>query len=85
MLGASFDGPEENRAFAEKYAFPFPLLCDTDREVGLAYHACSSADATHARRLTYLIGPDGRIERAIDTKDPAGQAQDVLAGLGAGA
>ncbi len=31
ILGASFDTPEENKAFAEKFDFPFPLLCDTKR------------------------------------------------------
>jgi peroxiredoxin len=28
--------------------------------------------------VTYLIGADGRIEQAIETKDPAGQAAAVL-------
>ena len=32
----------------------------------------------YARRLTYVIGPDGKIEQAIDTKDPAGQAAELL-------
>jgi thioredoxin-dependent peroxiredoxin len=31
ILGVSFDTPAENKAFAEKYHFNFPLICDTDR------------------------------------------------------
>lgn len=81
MLGISFDGVEENRAFAERFAFPFALLSDPDRKVGLAYKACERADDAYARRLTYVIGPDGRIERAIETKDPGGQAAELLASL----
>jgi peroxiredoxin len=46
--------------------------------VGLAYKAADSADERYAKRFTYVIGPDGRIEQAIDTKDAAGQAAALL-------
>ena len=36
MLGASYDTVDANRAFAEKFQFPFRLLCDTDRVLGTA-------------------------------------------------
>ena len=78
MLGISFDTPEENKAFAEKFGYGFPLLCDTERKVGLAYQACESPKDKYAKRFTYVIGPDGKIEQAIDTKDPAGQAAALL-------
>ena len=78
----SFDTVEENRRFAEKYAFPFPLLCDTDRQVGLAYEACASPEDRSAKRITYVIGKTGEIEHAIETKDAGGQAQALLELLG---
>ena len=78
MLGISFDPPEANKAFAEKFDYTFPLLCDTNREVGLAYGACDSPKDEYARRITYVIGPEGKIEQAIDTKDPAHQAEELL-------
>jgi len=81
VLGISFDGVDENRAFAEKHGFPFRLLSDARREVGLAYGACDSAGDAYPRRYTFVIGPGGTIERAIDTVDPAGQAADVLESL----
>lgn len=81
MLGISFDTPEENRAFAEKFGYGFPLLCDTERKVGMAYGACKSPKDRYATRLTYVIGPDGKIEQAIETKDPANQASELLATL----
>ena len=49
--------------------------------MGLAYGACDSADDGYAKRYTYVIGPDGRIEQAIDTKDPGGQAAALLPSL----
>lgn len=78
MLGVSFDSPADNHAFAEKYRFPFRLLSDPERKMGLAYQACDDKNAQYARRYTYVIGPDGTIEQAIDTKDPGGQAEALL-------
>lgn len=78
ILGISFDSVEENRAFAEKFGYPFPLLSDPDRRVGIAYKAAEGPKERYAKRFTYVIGPDGKIEQAIDTKDPAGQASALL-------
>ena len=81
MLGISFDTQAENKAFAEKFGYDFPLLCDTERKVGLAYKAAENAKDKYAKRYTYVIGADGKIEQAIDTKDPAGQAAELLKAL----
>jgi thioredoxin-dependent peroxiredoxin len=78
ILGISFDPPAANKAFSEKFKFPFRLLCDTDRKVGIAYGAADDATARSAKRLTFVISPDGMIEQAIDVKDPAGQADSLL-------
>ena len=78
MLGISLDSVEDNRAFAEKFDYPFPLLCDTARECALAYGAVSAEDDQYASRYTFVIGPDGVIEKAIDTRDPGGQAAALL-------
>lgn len=79
-MGISFDSPAENRAFAEKNAYPFPLLCDTSREVGLAYRAIDSLEERYPKRFTYVISPEGKIEVAIDTKSPGAQAGQLLQG-----
>ena len=80
MLGISLDSVEDNRAFAEKFGYSFPLLCDESRDVALAYGAVTSKDDQYAARYTFVIGPDGIVEQAIDTKDPGGQAAALLAG-----
>ncbi len=81
MLGISFDSQAANKAFAEAFQYTFPLLCDVDRKIGLAYKACESATDSYAKRYTYVIGADGRIEQAIDTKDPGAQAEQLSQSL----
>jgi peroxiredoxin Q/BCP len=70
-----------NAAFAQKERFPFPLLSDERREVGMAYGACDSPSARSARRISYVIGADGRIEAAYPSVSPASHAREVLAFL----
>jgi peroxiredoxin Q/BCP len=61
ILGVSFDTAAENKAFAEKYHFNFPLICDTDRSIGTAYGA--NADPQKgAQRVGVVIGGDGRVK-----------------------
>jgi peroxiredoxin Q/BCP len=62
ILGCSTDSVEKNKRFAEKYGFRFSLLCDTDRKIGLAYDAVDGP-AGSAKRMSYLIGPDGKIKK----------------------
>lgn len=84
MLGASFDGETAQASFAQKFSFPFRLLCDTDKQLAVAYGAAASANDRTPRRITYVIGPDGTIEQAIETKDPAGQAESILKSIDGG-
>lgn len=77
----SFDTVAENAAFAKKFSFPFPLLCDTTRAVGLAYGACDDAKAGYARRISYLIDERGKILQAYDTVNPRSHPAEVLADL----
>jgi peroxiredoxin Q/BCP len=73
---------EENAAFASKFGFPYPLLCDTTRAIGLAYGACDDASAGAPRRISYVIGADGRIEHAFPKVDARTHPAAVLALLG---
>ncbi len=81
VLGVSFDTIEENQAFATKYGFPFKLLCDTGRELGLAYGAARSADEGYARRISYLIVEQGKILRAYAKVKPDEHLDTVLKDL----
>lgn len=81
MLGASFNTAEQNAAFAKKLGVKFPLLCDTGRQLGMAYGACTDAHAQCAERVSFLIGPDGNIERVYGQVDPRDHPARVLADL----
>lgn len=67
-----------NAAFVQKEGFPFPLLSDESREAALEYGACDSPEARSARRISYVIGADGRIEAAYPAVSPASHAREVL-------
>ena len=71
----------ENAAFAQKYQFPYLLLCDTTRAIGLAYGACDTATAGYAKRISYLIDEQGKIEKAYDSVSPRSHSAEVLADL----
>jgi len=81
ILGASFDKPEANAAFAEKFGFNFPLLSDTDRKLGMAYGAADDPSAGSARRISYLIGPDGKIKKAYPKVNAAAHPEEILKDL----
>jgi peroxiredoxin len=67
-----------NAAFVAAENFPFPLLSDERREVGLAYGACDTAAARTARRISYVIDEKGRIAAAYPAVSPASHAREVM-------
>jgi len=81
VIGISRDTPADNAAFAEGEGFPFPLLSDTDGEVSLRYGAIDSTEQSHPRRVTWIIGKDGRLERHYDQVSPKQHASQVLGEL----
>jgi peroxiredoxin Q/BCP len=78
VLGISFNDVERNAAFGEKFKFPFPLLCDTDRSVGIAYGACVDNKARYASRISILIDENGNVARVYDEVNPRDHAAQVL-------
>ena len=81
VYGVSFDSVEDNRAFAEKNDFPFQLLCDTERSMGMAFGAARTPDEGYAKRVSFVIGEDGRVLHAYDQVDPREHLDRVLADL----
>jgi peroxiredoxin Q/BCP len=81
ILGISFDSVDANRKFAEKFQFNFPLLCDTDKKVGIAFGAADDASAGAPRRVSYLIGKDGRVEKVWPKVSAGKHPAEVLVEL----
>ena len=81
MLGVSFDSVDDNAKFAEKFDFPFPLLCDTDRKIGIAYGAASSPKDEYAKRIAYVIDENGKIAQVHEKVDARNYPKEQLAAL----
>lgn len=76
----SFDSPDANKAFREKFDFPYNLLSDTDKSASIAFGA-AEAESPRATRVSVLIGPDGTVARAYAKVTPADHPDQVLADL----
>ena len=81
VFGVSFDPPEANAEFKKTEQFPFSLLSDRDRSLAVVVGAAGSTDASVARRISYLVGPDGKVKQVYGTVVPATHAGDVLGHL----
>lgn len=82
VLGASFDTVEDNRKFAEKFSFPFLLLSDPERKLGALYGAAEpGATSGNAKRVAYIIDPQGKIAKVWPKVDTKTFADEVLASL----
>jgi peroxiredoxin Q/BCP len=83
VYGISFDSVDDNRKFAEKFSFPYPLLCDPERKVGIAYGAADTPDAGYAKRISYVIDEQGKILLAYPKVNPKEHLDTVLRDLAA--
>jgi peroxiredoxin Q/BCP len=84
VLGVSTDAGKSHDKFVAKYKLPFMLLADPDKQIVQAYGVWGQKSfmgrkymGTH--RITFLIGPDGRIRKIWPSVKPAEHAQEVLA------
>lgn len=86
LLGVSADSVDSHRRFARWFKLPFLLLADPDRRIIRAYGAEPRLPllgwlGLSTRRMTCLIGPDGRIAKLWPRVRAAGHAAEVLAAL----
>ncbi|HVN75455.1 MAG TPA: peroxiredoxin [Thermoanaerobaculaceae bacterium] len=81
VVGVSFDDPKSNAEFIKEQHFPFRLLSDTTKALAVAVGAADSPGRLWARRISYLVGPDGKVLKAYPDVDPAKHAGEVLADI----
>jgi peroxiredoxin Q/BCP len=77
VLGVSYDSPKKNLKFARDNELPFRLLSDSDQQLAKAVGAARSLIPL-AKRVSYLIGPDGTVMKAYPDVDPKTHAREVL-------
>ncbi|HEX9162418.1 MAG TPA: thioredoxin-dependent thiol peroxidase [Thermoanaerobaculia bacterium] len=86
VLGVSTDSLESHDKFRGKYNLNFPLLADQTADIAKMYGAWKEKNLYGRRtwgvaRMTYWIGPDGRIKKIYKKVDTAKHAEDILADL----
>lgn len=83
ILGVSTDTAKSHTKFVEKYNLPFPLLVDEDKKIVNAYgvygpRTFMGIKYTGTHRITFLIGPDGKIKKIWLKVKPAEHSREIL-------
>lgn len=81
VIGVSFDNADSHKRFIFKYNINFPLLVDTDGKIADAYGARMGKDRKLDRRISFLIGLDGRIVQIVDNPSPEVHLHDMQAAI----
>ena len=68
VLGVSVQDAASHTRFRSKYHLNFPLIADPSKEICRTYHALGLMGM--AKRVTYVIGPDGMIVDAFKSINP---------------
>ena len=84
ILGVSPDTPASHLKFKEKYQLPFTLLADVEHTICELYAVWGPKksfgkeyDGVH--RTTYLIDPQGKIQKGFKKVSPAKHSAEILA------
>ena len=83
VIGVSRDSTASHQKFAEKNSLPFILLSDPERLAIEAYGVWQEKKnygkvSMGVVRSTFIIGPDGTIEKVMPKVKPDTNAEDVL-------
>lgn len=79
VLGVSADDEVSHQAFTQKFNLNFPLLADKDKSLIQAYDVDGGG---YAKRVTYVIDPNGKITHVDANVSTTTHASDVLTALG---
>jgi peroxiredoxin Q/BCP len=77
LVGVSRDTEQSHREFVKSHNLPFPLTADEDGKVAQAYGVKSTLGMSG--RVSFLVGPDGKVAKVWPKVDPAIHADEVLA------
>ena len=82
VVGVSVDTTDSHKEFCSKEGLNFKLLADTEHKVVKQYDSTMNYKGVEiAARNTFIIDPQGKIERAYTSVDPNKHSQEVLAAL----
>ena len=79
VVGVSVDNGNSHSEFAKKYKLPFPLLSDKDGSVASQYGALTNfVFIKIAKRYTFLISPDGILQKIYLSVDTSRHSQQII-------
>jgi peroxiredoxin Q/BCP len=86
VFGVSVLDTTSKAKFSAKHGLNFPLLADPDHAVAEAYGAWQEKSMYGRKymgvaRITYLIGPDGKVLKRWDKVSPAKHPDEILEAL----
>jgi len=86
VVGISPDKPAAQAKFKAKYTLPFALLADEEKSAAQAYGVWKEKNLYGKKvmgieRTTFVIGPDGKIEKIYGKVKAKGHAAAVLENL----
>jgi len=86
IVGVSPDTVKAQAKFKTKFGLPFILLADADKKIAESYGVIKEKNMYGKKvmgvaRTTFVIGPDGKIQKIFDKVKPEGHAEEVLTEL----
>jgi peroxiredoxin Q/BCP len=79
VIGVSTDSWDSHQRFAEKYGLEFALASDGDQAIRKAYGVGKMMGVLPVtQRVSFLVGPNGRIAHVWPQVSPAKHAAEVL-------
>jgi len=83
ILGVSKDSVASHKKFAEKFSLNFPILSDEKKKVIKLYKAWGlkkfmGREFEGTIRMSYLVNPQGKIEKIYPKVNPLTHASEVL-------
>jgi peroxiredoxin Q/BCP len=82
VVGVSLDDSESHAEFAKKYHLPFPLLAGNNSDIAERYGVLLNLGLFKvARRYTFLIDPQGNINKVYDKVETSRHSQEIIKDL----
>src|SRR5262245_53155260 len=76
IFGVSADDQKSHEQFAKEEKLPFPLLADPDHVWSRAFGVSTTLGM--ASRVSFLVGPNGKVAKVYPDVDPGVHATEVL-------
>jgi peroxiredoxin Q/BCP len=80
VVGVSYDSSDSHKKFVEKYNLNFPLVADPDGKIVATYDV-KMPIMKMSKRVSFLIGLDGKIAHVTDAMNPQTHFDEMAAAI----